>query len=166
MIGARIERLARLQNDDCAVQTGSELLEIVQMRVIDERACTREREARDERIPRCDERRDTLADSTPPDDAVRVALELDAVPVNASRFGKTVDYSYVGWLAPCEKKRGAWQLHGIRRRRRSVALCDERHRSGRPPVPPPFLCDQPQRPRDTHWLRTPACPRLDDDTHH
>ena len=86
VVAPRIEPLPRLQHHDPAVEARGELLDVVHVGVIDERARARQRQVRDERVARLDGRGQARPGAAPPGHAVGVALQLDAVPVDRRRL--------------------------------------------------------------------------------
>src|SRR6185369_1101463 len=72
---------------------------VVDMRVIDERSGARRRELRHERIAWRNSRRYPCTGAAPPGNAIEVALELDAVPVDRGRGVGFVDDGDLGALA-------------------------------------------------------------------
>ena len=116
VIGPRIPSLPRFEHDDRAVQPRGQLCKIAEVRVVDERAGARQREARDERVPGRNRRCDAAAHPAPAGDAVRVALELDAVPVNGGRLLQAIHHGDVGRAAARQDECGAGYLYGVHRR--------------------------------------------------
>ena len=98
------------------------LSHFVGVRMIDERAGARRREARLERVARRDGRRDPAGTATEPSDAVEVALELNAVPVDGRCFRQLVHHGDAHRLAALEHDRWAGEQRRSRRRRRSAVL--------------------------------------------
>src|SRR6185437_4364586 len=79
-------------DDQGALEPGHLLAHLVEVRVVHERARARRREARDERIPRCDRWREMRSGTAEARRSIHVAvLDLDAVPVDARRLVEMVD---------------------------------------------------------------------------
>ena len=102
-----------VRHDERAVQTRRQLTEVVQVRVVDERARARRREADDEACrPARSSASTLLADAAPAVHAVVVALELDAVPVNGRRLGETIDERDLDRLVAPQHDRGPGRAAG------------------------------------------------------
>jgi len=143
VVARRVEALTRLQHDDGAIQPCGELLEVTEVRVVDECAGTRLRQAGDERVTRGDGWCDVVANAAPSRHTVRIALELDAVPVDAGRLSQPVDDSDVSGAAAGEHQRRTGDLHRVGTR--SVArLEDVAHRTRRRAATRALLHEEPQ----------------------
>ena len=78
------------------------MLQVAQMRVINECSGTPQREVRDEGIGRSDHWSNVARRATPTGDVIGVALQLDAVPVHGSGLLEPVVHHYVSRLTPRE----------------------------------------------------------------
>jgi anti-sigma-K factor RskA len=105
VIDGWVEPLTRLEDEHRAVKTGRQLPAVVKVRVVHERAGARRRESHDEAFSGLDERRQTLARAAPAVDAVVVAFQLHAVPVDRGCFRQPVDESNLHWLSAMEDER-------------------------------------------------------------
>ncbi len=90
VIARAIEPLAGLENDEWPGEASLELLHVVHVGVVDERAGPRRREQRVEGLPGVDHRRCALAVATEPGCPAVITLQLDAVPVDSGRLREPV----------------------------------------------------------------------------
>src|SRR4029434_311962 len=125
MIPTGIEALARLQDHDGPVQPRGKLLEVVEMRVIDEGASARQEKMRRTRIARSYERSQLLPLTTPSGNPVGVTQQLHSVPVNRGRFAEPVGDDDVGRLSSSKHQHRSGDLHRVGLRGLSTSLQDE-----------------------------------------
>jgi len=103
----------------------------VQVGVVDERARARRREPHDERAIRFDQWRQPLTIAAPPVHAVVVAVELDAVPVQGSRFSQAIDHGDLDRVSAPQDDRRAGCGGDTRCRNRRNAVAAQRESEGR-----------------------------------
>ena len=100
-----IEWDAWFLHDDRAVESPGQLRDVVEVRVVDERAGARHRQAGDKGIRRGNARRDVAGASAPSNHPVGETLQLQPVPVHGGGLFQLVDDGDVRWLTARENQR-------------------------------------------------------------
>src|SRR5262245_20503283 len=108
-IGFWIVDVARLDDDECSREPGAQLTQFVSVRVIDERAAARRREARLEGIARLDNWRNLRCIAAKARNSIEIAFQLDAVPMHGRWFWQLIHDGDPHRLAALQDDGRSWQ---------------------------------------------------------